>query len=374
MNGAGVSGQTAGLGLPAHLVPPTPGTPRPQLGWLAARRGPRELARIRALLPGVLAQLSEQHGVACRDWLASPGTWTSTGTATFQLGPAPGEPAALLRLSPSGRQRFQRESEVLGQLTRGSTAVLPRRLAAGTAHGCPFVLDAFIPGRSAAALVGDARWPSVQGAALAAINGMHREFGRPMIVGEDALRHWVDAPLAVLRRRISRLPGVSLSSRLDRLGELLTNSLAGRKLDATWVHGDFWAGNLLVDETTSDLTGIVDWDLAAPRELPVHDYLHLLVYRRRERSGRNLGDVVCDLLRERDGWSTEERTALAGADWCFHEDPPPGRVLLLLHWLRHVAAVSVHQRSYVNHSVLVWELRNVHQVLRALPGRSRQLL
>ena len=33
---------------------------------------------------------------------------------------------------------------------------------------------------------------------------------------------------------------------------------------------------------------------------------------------------------------------------------------------RHVAAVSVQQRSYVTHSVRVWELRNVHRVLRSL--------
>jgi hypothetical protein len=40
--------------------------------------------------------------------------------------------------------------------------------------------------------------------------------------------------------------------------------------------------------------------------------------------------------------------------------------LLLLYWLRYIAAIGQQQEQYVDHSVLIWRLRNVYPVLRAL--------
>jgi aminoglycoside phosphotransferase (APT) family kinase protein len=59
-------------------------------------------------------------------------------------------------------------------------------------------------------------------------------------------------------------------------------------------HGDFWAGNLLVDNDS--LAGVVDWPSAGPARLPLLDLLHLRANELRERAGSHLGAVVLDHL------------------------------------------------------------------------------
>jgi aminoglycoside phosphotransferase (APT) family kinase protein len=124
----------------------------------------------------------------------------------------------------------------------------------------------------------------------------------------------------------------------------------------SWIHGDFWTGNVLTVD--GQVSGVIDWDLASDDELPSHDLLNLLIHARWTAEHRELADVVLALLHEPD-WSETERALLG----------PPAveeRTALLLYWLRHVAAVGVQQLSYVPHSVLVWRWRNVHRLLHQL--------
>jgi hypothetical protein len=231
-------------------------------------------------------------------------------------------------------------------------------------HGFEYAVDVELPGVAADLLVGQPTWEAVRRDAFALIDAVHRAGAVQTRVGDALLRCWVDAPLEVVRRACARLPGLGSRARLDRLGALLRSELAGREVRTSWVHGDFWAGNLLVGPGAL-VTGVVDWDLAAPDELPVHDYLHLLLYRLRSTTGRDLGAITRDLLV--DGPGSAEVTAAAGVwDWAFPDGQPSRRALLLLHWLRHVAAISLQQQSYVAHSVRAWDLRNIHPVIRSL--------
>ena len=51
----------------------------------------------------------------------------------------------------------------------------------------------------------------------------------------------------------------------------------GRSLPLIWSHGDFSLKNLLVDETSLDVRGVIDWDLSGRVSLPLIDLLHLLI-------------------------------------------------------------------------------------------------
>lgn len=62
-------------------------------------------------------------------------------------------------------------------------------------------------------------------------------------------------------------------------------------------HGDFWTGNLLVENDS--LAGVVDWPSAGPARLPLLDLMHLRANEVRERNGSHLAVVVlADLLPE----------------------------------------------------------------------------
>lgn len=69
-----------------------------------------------------------------------------------------------------------------------------------------------------------------------------------------------------LRRRFGDRPHVD--DALDRLAALHTR-LRAATVARTFVHGDFWAGNVLIDRRA--VTGIVDWEFARPDDDPLHD-------------------------------------------------------------------------------------------------------
>lgn len=331
--------------------------------WLGSTSG-RQLSRAEAVLPQALRQIPLCVESGVERWRATSRHWTSTGTAAFKVALDDGPAEAIVRIAPSGRDRLQRETWVLGALGRQELGadlltVLPQRLGSGEAGGMPFVADRLLPGASVRA--GD---ETVQAAATTLVTELHHRTARPITVDEARLSAWVDQPLAVIAGALRRGPLPPPRGALRRVSALLRQDLAGRPVQACWIHGDFWTDNLLVDGSTSAITGIIDWDLAASEELPVHDVLHLLLHARAQSAGIDLGDVLCSLL-EGASWSDHERSVLDTAAWSL-TNGVPDRSLVLLYWLRHVAAVAVQQRSYVDHSVLVWRLRNIHRVLRRI--------
>jgi hypothetical protein len=71
-----------------------------------------------------------------------------------------------------------------------------------------------------------------------------------------------------LQNRFADLPDMEqglrfLQRSLDRLG--------GQHTPRTAVHGDYWFGNLLVDD--GDVTGVVDWEHGTPRGEPLRDVI-----------------------------------------------------------------------------------------------------
>jgi hypothetical protein len=147
---------------------------------------------------------------------------------------------------------------------------------------------------------------------------------------------------------------------LVELGRELEEQLAGQEVLASWVHGDFWPGNVLLRPDEHRVTGIVDWDLAAPRELPLLDVLHLILYSRRVRFGRELGDVVRAAIDD-PKWDPAERRLIEE-----QTDGAPGaqlsdRSAILLTWLRHVSIFS----SVAGHGAnAVWIRNNIETIIR----------
>jgi hypothetical protein len=79
---------------------------------------------------------------------------------------------------------------------------------------------------------------------------------------------------------------------LRNLGSLLEVALAG--IPRGFSHGDFWAGNLLVEE--GRLVGVVDWPSAGPGRFPLLDLFHLRAQQVRERTGARLASVLIERL------------------------------------------------------------------------------
>lgn len=63
----------------------------------------------------------------------------------------------------------------------------------------------------------------------------------------------------------------------SRLTEYLRERFANRELTLSMIHGDFSSKNIILDEKTYTLQGVIDWDMAQRMAFPVLDAFHYFV-------------------------------------------------------------------------------------------------
>jgi aminoglycoside phosphotransferase (APT) family kinase protein len=314
------------------------------------------LADACAMVPGILAAAPQ----AARGCLIDDAVATSTDMAVLRLAPPSGPATAVLKLplTPAAARGLARETRALAEIHGDPRlgewrALLPRPLAAGTARGRPYRIDSVLRGRAPTATTVE-----LQAGAAAAIHALHAATASA-VRGEAMAGRWIDAPLRELERHGAP------DARVRHLRDELHRALAGRRLTAGWIHGDYWLGNVLLDGRAARPAGIVDWEAAAAPEPPLHDVLHLVVWGRRMTTGEQLGPIVRRQLAG-GGWTPHERALLDRyAAWC-GDGALTERHAVLLYWLRQVALHARQQSRIGGARHRLWERRNVHPVLAAL--------
>jgi aminoglycoside phosphotransferase (APT) family kinase protein len=188
------------------------------------------------------------------------------------------------------------------------------------------------------------------------IGDLHARTCEQTLLDHAAVEAWVDAPLRRLAVFSATRPRRDrLLDAVRRMREELVVALAGRTVRTSWIHGDFWPGNLLAAPPGA-VTGVVDWDRAAARQLPLHDLLHLHVFSRRLARGDELGEVVVHALHCGIGEALDVPDAEV-ATWL---DGIPQRSAVLLYWLRHILLFI---DSEGDHESPRWLRGNVEHVL-----------
>lgn len=330
-------------GAPSIASRPTAETPRLERvsnAIEATRRTIRHrrwLSEASALLPGILR---EHVGPAAVTRPARRAIGRS-GTVTFVVPDGTGDglivklsrvPAGVASLHRSASaQRTLRDLDGLGAVREA----IPEVVGDGDLGPWAYLVERRLAGHPLVEVgPGDPRSATLLGAALDAIDRLHQATLRPV---DPALvaPAWVDARLDGVRELITtgsvRMtdPDTAMG-RLDAVGDAVRAALDGSR-GVAWIHGDLWAANVVVADDGS-IRGFVDWDSAGDRESPAHDVLHLLLYARKLRERRALGDVLVDVLR--DGWGPAERALLDPREpWI-----ADGRTALVCYWLRLVEA------------------------------------
>lgn len=324
--------------------------------------------RLDDLIRQIAAMHSDVLPVSVEGLAISPAELTSAGVAIVKVGRPGAPPCAVLKITATaeGKRLLERETSVLTALHSdnrldGWRGLLPRPRALGSLDGHSYRLDSALGGTSVVAPAA-ADLPVLLRSAAEAIAVLHTSTATTVRGGSELAGRWVDAPLSQLQRHCNGSRW--LAYRLEKLRDELHGALAGRELVATWIHGDYWLGNLLFSGRRA-ATGIVDWEASAPLELPFHDVLHLLLYTRRLATGRELGQLVRDHMHG-GGWTPEESAVLHRYRTWLSEGSLSSRHMLLLYWLRHVASHARQQGSQVGYRYRVWERRNVAAVLTAL--------
>jgi aminoglycoside phosphotransferase (APT) family kinase protein len=231
--------------------------------------------------------------------------------------------------------------------------------------GQPYRIDSFVRGRELLSGLADAaRRDVLVEAAAQAIGVLHGSTAATAVGDAGHAERWIDARLADLAAAgAGRDP--RFAPRAALLRAELHDAVIGRTLTTSWIHGDYWVGNLLFSQDGAGVRGVVDWAAADPADLPLHDLLHLVMYTRRVVGGQGLGQIVRAQLRAPRLSALEQRLLERHVGW-----PPGGlpsyRDALLLYWLRHVAMHARQHGLSGDWRYRLWERRNVHAVLGAL--------
>jgi aminoglycoside phosphotransferase (APT) family kinase protein len=322
---------------------------RPERAWTAAV-APTLVARVAA---------------PAADWRTETVIFTSTSVVVATVA-RPGSARRFVVKVPwtaEGSESLRRHTEVLATLRmdprlHGLRAILPHCVDRGEIAGRPYCVEEALPGVPATTIVlRRARRAALLRAAARVIGDLHACTREQVLLDDLAVDGWVHSPLRRLEAFAAGRPRhARLIDAVHRLREELMTVLIGRAVETSWIHGDFWPGNLLAAPPGAHVTGVVDWDRAAARQLPLHDLLHLHVFARRVVYGDEFGDVVVRALR--DGVAealgvpaTEADTWLGGI---------PSRPAVLLYWLRHILLFI---DSEGHHDNPRWLRGNVERVL-----------
>ena len=282
---------------------------RPYLGRLRTR-GDRTATRIvaqlelrhaRGMAREILAHRSDRGagggaGGAVSATMIGRGHASRSGTCLFPVLEST-TTTAYLRLArrPVAVRSVRRAARALRVAAKSDdlewSAIVPDLLEVGRRGDWSYLLQQSLPGMPASRLPpSDVSWV---GPAARAIAGLHSATARSVALDRRMIEHLADRRARRIRAGLnaSATIGAGLQSLVDRLHA----NLAGKELQIGWVHGDFWAGNILVSSDGS-IVGVVDWDSAGCPGTPSVDLVHLLAHARRKRVRQSYGGAFVDLL------------------------------------------------------------------------------
>ena len=280
-------------------------------------------------------------------------------------------------LSSSAAAEFATQDQVLQAIFREPRLdswreLIPTCTKISNGSSAVAVIESALPGTSLRSAIahGDITVAGAATLALDAIVPFHQAISERVTIGERHLTDWIDEPLDVLREHLvgdhsaaTTSAGYGTIAALTQLRAELRNGLVGRRLAVGWVHGDYTAGNVLIDPTIPAVTGVVDWARGRTGLPCILDEVLLLMSLWCENNGVEFGVHVASLIRHDDG---RLRSILAG------RDPgailPDSRTLLLFGWLRHVSDNLDKSARYARSAM--WLANNVDPVLEVFePSR-----
>jgi hypothetical protein len=344
--------------------------------WRRIAVNPRTLSASVDLIPPILVSLpgsepSFSDRWAPTSWQVLDARWTITDVAVIAVGPAGGQPVTFVKIPETvdGLLNLRHQARLLAALHSDRRlgelrALIPRPIAEGEIRGRGWVAECALPGSELQSFRRDSpEYARGLQDAMSFMRRLHSSTATRLNVDEGVFERWIGGPLALLHRLTSTLPKPrQYDAVIDRIRIDLREALFGRTVRVSWIHGDFWPSNVLI-AADGTLTGVVDWERAAPDELPIHDLLHLVLHGARfEEAYRDLGATVRAILAG-EQLLPDEWQVLRTFDLPVGATSASLRLMVLLYWLRYVATYLDKVPAQARNQW--WVRKNVGEVLKA---------
>lgn len=209
---------------------------------------------------------------------------------------ARGEQSVFIKLPliPFAAARLRKQNAILRHLYRNKALrqfdmtpfpfaqtvqrAFPQILAQGEFEGQPYFLESRIKGAPLSRLnVSDEIFRKVCDTLFAFWHGVQACCGTTAEVDERKFDQIFRQPMQRLVQWADTPPQYETTWR--RLEDFFIAQFGGQRLFLGLVHGDFSTKNILAHHQSFELSGIIDWDIAARESIPVLDVLHFFVRR-----------------------------------------------------------------------------------------------
>jgi hypothetical protein len=321
---------------------------------------PADARRAAALTARIADELCARSDVPLR--LAGSET-TRTGSLVVRFdGRRPCIAKAALR--PTTAPRLQANLAALEALTTSAWLVAPldglisEPIASFEVDGCFCTVETLLPGRCGVAAAETPREVRLlTSAAIELITDLQIASRVPRVIDERAYAELVVPAVdrvAAAAARAGRL------SAYERACDWLRGAVVGRELPVVYSHGNYWLGNVLV-QGERRIAGIIDWDSAIPRSLPLTDALYFVIRSEALIARSSVGEATVGLL---EAVPDTCAGALAGHARALDVPDELRKPLTFSCWIQHVDTHCRFGTGAITNAR--WLQRNVATVLDAL--------
>jgi len=263
----------------------------------------------------------------------------------------PGRDAILKLALNDGRDkllnRAGRNAALMAGTLAGRSGFVPRTLGHGAMPGHSYVLEERLSGCDGFQLL-ERGWPLSRLAETVwdFLEEWMRATRRTVRMTQEDFHRWAPSQPEQWRR----LVGSRAAQVLGELTPRLCAYMVGRERTVVASHGDLWLGNVLFDEETGDMRGLLDWDSADLRGLPLVDALSLSqspgIAPRKGAASFDAGfsdqfaeshtvDSLAETLRRVSACTHHPRLARIRSEYGYETDQDGGMALLLIFLKRH---------------------------------------
>lgn len=201
------------------------------------------------------------------------------------------------------------------------------------------------------------------------ITGFHKETRKNIILDERIY-------FRMFGRKISRLKpylNEEYKEKLRHVEDRLRKQLMGKEFCAVWCHGDYKIENVLFDEKTWEISGVIDWDLSRRNGLPLLDIFYLLLYKDSLFSKKSIGQILRERALRMD-FTAFERSVIYSYAAEIKIAEEFWQPLAVMFWVNHISHRYQQQLLREETAGSDWmreEVYNIIDTSLALRGRGR---